>query len=148
MKNCKFLILQKLLRINVLKNIQKYYPNKCYPNKCYPNKCYPNKCYFDEGLMTGMGLWLHGVFREILSLIFEFQPDLTLARIMCCQMANNTLKILWCSHRKIFLSMFGHFTTLCMKGLRSIPSKPTLFLKSSLHLFQKRCLICLHLLSS
>ena len=93
-------------------------------------------------------LWLHEVFREILSLIFEFQPDLTLARIMCCKMANNTLKILWCSHRKIFLSMFGHFTTLCMKGLRSIPSKPTSFLKSSLHLFQKRCLICLHLLSS
>ena len=25
----------------------------------------------------------------------------------------------WCEHRKI-LSMFGHFTTLCMKGLRRL----------------------------
>ena len=32
-------------------------------------------------------------------------------------MARYTLKILWCLRRKIFKSIFGHFTT-CMKGLR------------------------------
>ena len=34
-------------------------------------------------------------------------------------MAKPTLKILRCEHRKIFESMLGHFTTLCMKGLKS-----------------------------
>ena len=50
-------------------------------------------------------LWLNGVFREILSLIFDFQPDLTLACIMCCKMAKHTLKILRCSHVWIFYNI-------------------------------------------
>ena len=35
----------------------------------------------------------------------------------CCKMAKHTLKILTVFTPQDFYSMFGHFTTLCIKGL-------------------------------